>query len=809
MSNSSSNGHLPPFLKILIPFGWGIWVQWYWGTAIMERMSGLWRFAMGIISQLVNGSAGMPVLIITGSLPLVCFLYVLTARMTGIRMQLLNRKASRAPKIAAIKKRAGPLFKWKKRNVGMLLFGIVHFFGCFCCGALLCGNADLRRNEPHFDSGVYLLLLQATEPPVAKSTFYRLECKLLSAGKEAFHTISSAHCVVYLRKEAGFEPPQYGERFILSGHPQLIAAPANPGSFDYKKYAARKGIFHQVWGEAAKLEVIDGFWGSTFQRNVYAIRDQILRRLREYIKDPDAVGIAEALLVGYRFGIDASLNEAYTRTGVVHIIAISGMHLSMLFGLLALIPISRKNKHLYGIKIVFILAVIWFFTILAGAAPSILRASVMFTIMLAAPFILRRHQPINTLLATAFILLVTDPMYLWDIGFQLSFTAVGGLLLFLKPLSALFQPQHPVLRALWQMQVVSIAAQILTTPLVLYHFNQFPVLFLVTNFVAIPLSGLILYLEIVFCLFVWSPLCAAFIAVPIEWLLQYMNNYIVTLSGFSFCVYHPIYLSQLQVILLYSGILGSSLYAMNRRFRGMLLFAGSVLLFFILRTSDLIKAGKQHKIIVYQVKSSTYTEIIMGRKAYYWHFETGRDPAPLNVKPIQNTHVSWRINQSLWSGGVHPAVLETSVHPAVYFESTHPAVLRESAHPSESKAARVPAFNSNHAYLLPFYDCGDCIIGWWNLEYFRLLQHNSLLEPGVVSLEQPFSIAIVAHGPPPDAHFTAAKLEDVSSTAHLPDLFVLSPALSFKEAQLWKQFANKQGSNIHDVRAQGSFIRDL
>src|SRR5690606_16022152 len=127
---------------------------------------------------------------------------------------------------------------------------------------------------------------------------------------------------------------------------------------------------------------------------------------------------------------------------------------------------------------------------------------------------------------------------------------------------------------------------------------------LLTNLVAIPISGLILYLEVVFCLFIWSPVCAAFIAVPIEWLLRYMNNYIVILSGFSFCVYYPIYLSKLQVVLLYLGILGCSIYLIRSKLRGLLLLASSILLFFVARSVDLIEANKQHKIIVYQVRNS-------------------------------------------------------------------------------------------------------------------------------------------------------------------------------------------------------------
>ncbi len=422
--------------------------------------------------------------------------------------------------------------------------------------------------------------------------------------------------IVYIKKQGAIAPAGYGSRMLLVCRPQQIRPSGNPGAFDYAGWCAKKGIYLQAWVDTGRTVIIPGFYGNRCLNMLYNIREKVLQGIDHYIPDPSTGGIAKALLVGYRHGIDDELNEAYIRTGVVHIVAISGMHLSMIFGLMAMIPVGRRSRLTWCIRNIGIGVLIWLFTLLTGGAASIVRAAVMLSLLLLAECLTKRPGSINILLATAFLMLAADPMTLWDIGFQLSFTAVAGLILFARKIAALVEPKHPLLRLGWQMQAVNIAAQVLTTPLVLFYFHQFPLLFLLTNIVAVPVSGLVLYVEIVFYIFLWCEPVATMIGKLIHHLLAYMNAYIEAIATIPFCTAENLQVSMLQMVWMYVLIAGTVIWLNhknNHACKGALV---ALLMIFMLRSRDIFYAEKKAGIFVYQVPGHFYAEGISGRSAF-------------------------------------------------------------------------------------------------------------------------------------------------------------------------------------------------
>ncbi|GHT73840.1 hypothetical protein AGMMS50262_05650 [Bacteroidia bacterium] len=226
-----------------------------------------------------------------------------------------------------------------------------------------------------------------------------------------------------------------------------------------------------------------------------SVRRMLLKHLQIIVPDPDAYSLAAALMFGYRDSIDEDLRQAFNRIGAAHILAISGTHFSilfgMLYGLLSFIGNSRRGKFF---KHLLLLPLIWGFAFLTGFSPSVIRAALMMSIWIAGDLFSYHSFSLNTVAVAAFFMLLFNPLYLFDAGFQLSFSAVIAIILFYLPLAKIYESRNPLIKYLWELIAVSIAAQTGVLPLTLYYFRRFPVLFLITNLLLIPLTTILLLL---------------------------------------------------------------------------------------------------------------------------------------------------------------------------------------------------------------------------------------------------------------------------------------------------------------------------
>lgn len=281
--------------------------------------------------------------------------------------------------------------------------------------------------------------------------------------------------------------------------------------------------------------------------------------LATYINDETSKNMAGAILYGERSTLPNYLTQAYTQTGVIHVIAISGMHLAIIYSLVSfLLKPLQKNK-LKWIYSLLCIGMLWIYTWICGGSPSVQRSAWMFSFLLAGETLARNNNAGNSLAASAVVMLCIDPYLLRDIGFQLSYSAVASLLIYQKTIFRLLNPENIMLQHGWNIISTTLSAQILTTPLVIYHFGQFPAIFLLSNMLAVPLSGLILLL-----------LCAAALAYPLglgspfarlaEILIQFMNNRIQALSQLSFASISNITLTIPDLINIYLILLAFTLW---------------------------------------------------------------------------------------------------------------------------------------------------------------------------------------------------------------------------------------------------------
>lgn len=340
---------------------------------------------------------------------------------------------------------------------------------------------------------------------------------------------------------------------------------AGKGKFNFQAYMAQKQVFHQVRLKAHELNIL--LEAPVRQSVVHRLQQHILGVLDSHFSGNDRA-LAKALLVGYRAELEKSLVTAYTNTGVVHIIAISGMHLALIYAMLMMIlkPLARGWAGRIVTNLL-IMAILWIFTLICGASPSVTRSAVMFCCLLAGDMMGAENNTGNAVAASAFVLLCYDPLLLWDLGFQLSYAAVASLLLYNRSILAWFSPENNILQYTWNGVATSLAAQILTTPLVLVQFHQFPLLFILANFVAVPVSGLILVLLILIVILQFVPAMAALLSVVTRWCIGFMNEQVERLASVQFAVWQNIQWNWLDLIMAYAFILALTMYVRTKKGR--------------------------------------------------------------------------------------------------------------------------------------------------------------------------------------------------------------------------------------------------
>lgn len=269
----------------------------------------------------------------------------------------------------------------------------------------------------------------------------------------------------------------------------------------------------------------------------------------------DTSALCKALCIADKSDLTSTVKKDFSRAGASHILAVSGMHVGIIFTaistLIGLISQSRKFSRIASIVAICFL---WFYAFICGLQPSIVRACTMFTIPIIGKLLKRDSSSLNSLLFTAFCMVIYDYTNLFNIGFQLSFLAVAGILLFQEKIFNIFQLQNKILIWLWSLTSVSIAAQITTLPLTIYYFHNIPVLSLISNLFVVPLSTLLIYFSGGLILFNLTNV-SNIISLILNKLSYYLNLFIEEISCTPFATIENINISIFHVATLYLIIL--------------------------------------------------------------------------------------------------------------------------------------------------------------------------------------------------------------------------------------------------------------
>ncbi len=504
-------------------------------------------------------------------------------------------------------------FRWRIVN-GLT---ITVFF--FCIGAINQHYKDIRFHSQGIRALYHpneTVVATLDEPPVEKTKSIKSLATISVLSGTSIKSLKG-RIIIYFKKDT-FSSWHYGQQIIFTKQLQPIKNSGNPGAFDYERYCLSQNITHQVFLDANDYKILPTNQTHYIKQFIFAARDRVLAILRKYIPGDKERGLSEALLIGYKDELDRALVQSYTNTGVVHVIAISGLHLGLIYTLLLLCfkPL-KKYPNLKWLRLLLILSGIWSFSFLAGAQPSILRSAVMFTCLALAECLSRRSSMLNSLAFSAFLLLCINPLWLWDAGFQLSYTAVLSIVLFMRPVYNWLFFKNKILDALWKLNAVTIAAQVLTVPICLYHFHQFPNYFLLANIVAVPLSSIILVGEIFLCAISVFPFIATLAGKILSWMIAMMNSYVERIDRLPFSVWEGLYVNTAQVILLYITLAFGAYWLFEKSKIALKACLVTVLVFFIIRTDTFFIAGMRKQLVIYNIPKKTVIDIFDKRNVLF------------------------------------------------------------------------------------------------------------------------------------------------------------------------------------------------
>jgi len=370
-----------------------------------------------------------------------------------------------------------------------------------------------------------------------------------------------------------------GMQVLIPWRPQEIKEPLNPFQFSYKDYLNQLNIKRQLNTHTSEFE-ISNIEHHDLQSRSWKLREQLISDLKKYDFGENEIAVFQALILGQRREISNNLYKNYAAAGAIHILAISGLHIGILLLILNFL-FKAFDRFKYGklIKAIILILLLWSFAVLTGLSASVVRAVTMFSFIAIGLQLKRKTSVLNSLFLSLFILLLINPYYIFQVGFQLSYLAVFSIIVFQPLIHGLLKSKIKFVDYLWKLSSVSIAAQIGVIPLSLYYFHQFPGLFLLTNLIILPFLGIILAFGIIIILLAAINSLPPFIAELFDLILRLMNRFIEWIAGMESFVFSNIHLSLFQTLSLYLILLAILLLFRSLDYKRIYFFLISILIF--------------------------------------------------------------------------------------------------------------------------------------------------------------------------------------------------------------------------------------
>lgn len=482
-------------------------------------------------------------------------------------------------------------------------------------------RADLKENyhrPDHFEPGEQTVIGIVQENIVERKK-YRTSVKVEHIVINDSPNSSTGNLLCYFEKDENSQKIKPGDRLLINGTVLETSTNHNPLAFDFKNYLHNRGINHQIFIQSDDWEILSESELNYLQTLANNLRNKLLTVLRKHILKSDEQAIAAALTLGYRNQLTSEIYDAYTDTGSVHVLAVSGLHLGILTKLILVILGLFKSNHRVAkiTKATVTILAIWLFALVTGAAPAVIRAATMFTLYTIGVTFSRNSNTYNILALSALILLLYDPFLLFQASFQFSYLALTSILYFHPIISAWWIPENKFIRYLWNLAVVAIAAQILVFPVTVYYFHKFPLYFILSGIVAVPSAAIILSLGLgLFLVEFVAPTLNQVLGPILETYLEFFLWTIMSIQKLPMCSVENILIRSSDMILIYILLVALMIGISFKKPRMIFLMLSALLFYAVSNCFFLFKNLNQKELIVYDHRGATSMDIITGLNLY-------------------------------------------------------------------------------------------------------------------------------------------------------------------------------------------------
>lgn len=421
----------------------------------------------------------------------------------------------------------------------------------FCLTCIHFQNQNAKDHKKNFEKKS-CFVARIIEPPVQKAKSVKTIALIeqTTAGQPV-----NQKTVLYFGQDR-MRQPAYGDVVLVHAGLAEFEKPKNPYAFDYKKYMQRKGIFYTAYVPPSGWLKIGQFKGNPIKDKAQRIQKYFSQIFADAGMNGDEYSIITAILLGNDETLEPELKASYASAGVSHILCVSGMHVGVIFMILNfLLQALDYTRPLRLLKALLLMLFIWIYACITGLSPSVTRAATMFSFVTIGGMLRRNTNIFHSLFASLFILLIINPLLIFEIGFQLSYAAVFGIVIFQQKLMELWEPKHKIINYFWNLITVSVAAQLSTFPLSVYTFGQFPNYFLLANLSVISLSFFVVVSGVCLLTVSFIPVVSSWIAWLLTLEIKLMNLIIQSIEKLPGAVTENISVSWLQILLIYLFII--------------------------------------------------------------------------------------------------------------------------------------------------------------------------------------------------------------------------------------------------------------
>ncbi|MFO7828204.1 MAG: ComEC/Rec2 family competence protein [Bacteroidales bacterium] len=472
-----------------------------------------------------------------------------------------------------------------------------------------------QESKPYFKQTEQTFITTVIKEPSEKENTFQTTLKVNFINDSTEWIPKQAQLLAYFEKDSSTENLQFGDQLVIKAYLNPVKHSGNPYTFNYKKYLAFRDIYYQTYIKSENFKVLMHNNGPWLYRFSHKIRKHLLNIYKQNNIDGNEFAVLSALTLGYKAELNPEIRDHFSTSGAMHILAVSGLHVGIIYIILArILFFLRRNKYGRVLQSLIIIFALFFYALLTGLSSSVLRATIMFSIISLGKIFVRQNNIYNTIFVSAFVMLLANPYSITDVGFQLSYMGVFSIIFFYPKIYGLFHVKYSFADKIWQLISVAIAAQIGTFPLSIYYFDQFPVYFILANIFIIPMAMILIYGAVTLFFLSFSDGIISFLAPAVKYITFGLNYAVKTISELPFSKIHQINVDLFQVIILIAVVLMVSFFIITKRLRYLRL---SILLFLLIPCYSMVTKylkSKELYFIIYNIPDVSAIDFVKHSK---------------------------------------------------------------------------------------------------------------------------------------------------------------------------------------------------